>query len=223
LARESERGVRPVARDLRLYPETLRGWVVGVQRGKTRRATDFTYIRTWQSWAHLVIVLDVYSRMVVGWQASRSLRSDLALDALEQAIWARCQAGQKLKELVHHSDRGVQGGFEWSSQHLVMGVVRDGCWRASRGDSDDAWAGVVAGSAVGGAAGGSAVVLASVRGWALERGRGCRGGGVAGGCSRWFRDSGGMPSISLRPLSGRYLSFSEREEIAILNARDHGV
>jgi IS30 family transposase len=41
--------------------------------------------------------------------------------------------------------------------------------------------------------------------------------------SRWFRDSGGMPSISLRPLSGRYLSFSEREEIAILHAQDHGV
>jgi transposase, IS30 family len=41
--------------------------------------------------------------------------------------------------------------------------------------------------------------------------------------SRWFRDSGGMPSISLRPLSGRYLSFREREEIAILNAQDHGV
>jgi putative transposase len=46
--------------------------------------------------------------MIVGWQASRSLRSDMALDALEQAIWARSQTGQKLENLVHHSDRGVQ-------------------------------------------------------------------------------------------------------------------
>ena len=46
--------------------------------------------------------------MIVGWQASQSLRPDLALDALEQAIWARSRAGQKLDELIHHSDRGVQ-------------------------------------------------------------------------------------------------------------------
>ena len=42
-------------------------------------------------------------------------------------------------------------------------------------------------------------------------------------CTRWFRDSGGMRSISLAPVSGRYLSFPEREEIAILHARMHGV
>ena len=41
--------------------------------------------------------------------------------------------------------------------------------------------------------------------------------------ARWYRDSGGMPSISLRPLSGRYLSFREREEIAILHAQRVGV
>ena len=56
----------------------------------------------------VAFITDVYSRMIVGWQAARSLRSDLALDALEQAIWARSQAGQKLRELVHHSDLGVQ-------------------------------------------------------------------------------------------------------------------
>ena len=46
--------------------------------------------------------------MIVGWQASRSLRSDLALDALEQAIWARSAGGKRLDELIHHSDRGSQ-------------------------------------------------------------------------------------------------------------------
>ncbi len=69
---------------------------------------DITYVRTWSGFVYVAFITDVYSRMIVGWQASTSLRSDLALDALEQAIWARSQAGQKLDELVHHSDRGVQ-------------------------------------------------------------------------------------------------------------------
>jgi putative transposase len=60
--------------------------------------------------------VDVFSRYVVGWQASRSLRAELALDALEMAIWAR--RGEQLQGLVHHSDRGVQPGFKGSSQHL---------------------------------------------------------------------------------------------------------
>ena len=53
----------------------------------------------------------------------------------------------RTSKLVHHSDRGTQGGFNWSSQHLVMEVVRDGCGDASAGDSCDAWADVVAGPA----------------------------------------------------------------------------
>jgi putative transposase len=69
---------------------------------------DLTYVRTWSGFVYVAFITDVYSRMIVGWQASRSLRSDLALDALEQAIWARSRAGQKLEQLIHHSDRGVQ-------------------------------------------------------------------------------------------------------------------
>jgi len=49
-----------------------------------------TYMRTWSGFVYVAFITDVYARMIVGWQASRSLRSDLALDALEQAIWARC-------------------------------------------------------------------------------------------------------------------------------------
>ena len=52
-----------------------------------------------------------------GWQASRSLRTDLALDALEQALWAR---QGPLDGLVHHSDRGVQLEFKGSSQHCLV-------------------------------------------------------------------------------------------------------
>ncbi|MGH2933561.1 MAG: hypothetical protein ACRDL2_03480, partial [Gaiellaceae bacterium] len=53
---------------------------------------------------------------------------------------------------IGERDARTQGGFNWSLQRLVMEVVRDGCWRASAGDSCNAWPGVVAGSAVEGAA-----------------------------------------------------------------------
>jgi putative transposase len=69
---------------------------------------DITYIRTFTGWVYAAFVLDVYSRRVVGWQVSRSLRTDLALDALEMGLWTRARAGQDTSALVHHSDRGVQ-------------------------------------------------------------------------------------------------------------------
>ena len=56
---------------------------------------------------YAAFIIDVYSRMVVGWQISNSLRADLAIDALEMAVWNRTRAGQVLDGLVHHSDRGV--------------------------------------------------------------------------------------------------------------------
>ncbi len=65
---------------------------------------DLTYVATWAGFVYVAFVIDVFSRMIVGWRVSRSLRSDLALDALEQALWARPEMGQ----LIHHSDRGVQ-------------------------------------------------------------------------------------------------------------------
>jgi len=66
--------------------------------------SDLTYVATWQGFVYVALVIDVFSRMIVGWRASRSLRTDLALDALEQALWARPTSDG----LVHHSDRGVQ-------------------------------------------------------------------------------------------------------------------
>jgi putative transposase len=54
----------------------------------------------------VALVIDAYRRAVVGWRVARTLRAELALDALEMAIWARQAAG--LDELVQHSDRGVQ-------------------------------------------------------------------------------------------------------------------
>ena len=68
---------------------------------------DLTYVRTGRGFAYTAFVTDAFSRRIVGWAVSSSLRSELALDALEMAIWDR-QAGGDLAGLVHHSDRGVQ-------------------------------------------------------------------------------------------------------------------
>jgi transposase InsO family protein len=65
---------------------------------------DLTYVATWAGFAYVAFITDVFSRRIVGWRVSNSLRSDLALDALEQAVHARSD----LQNLVHHSDRGVQ-------------------------------------------------------------------------------------------------------------------
>jgi transposase InsO family protein len=65
---------------------------------------DLTYVVTWTGYVYVAFITDVFSRKIVGWRVSSSLRSDLALDALEQALHAR----RDLEQLVHHSDRGVQ-------------------------------------------------------------------------------------------------------------------
>jgi putative transposase len=65
---------------------------------------DLTYVATWAGFVYVAFVIDVFSRAIVGWRVSSSLRSDLALDALEQALHARPRSAG----LVHHSDRGVQ-------------------------------------------------------------------------------------------------------------------
>jgi len=69
---------------------------------------DITYCRTFGGWVYAAFVVDVYSRRVVGWQLSKSLRTDLALDALEMGLWTRQHAGQDTSGLIHHSDKGVQ-------------------------------------------------------------------------------------------------------------------
>jgi putative transposase len=69
---------------------------------------DLTYVRTHAGWTYVAFVLDVFSRMIVGWQVSTSLRTDLALDALDMGLWARQRTGQDVTGLIHHSDRGVQ-------------------------------------------------------------------------------------------------------------------
>ena len=65
---------------------------------------DFTYVATWAGFVFVAFIIDVFSRMIVGWRASTSMNAELSLDALEQAIWARDISGK----LIHHSDHGSQ-------------------------------------------------------------------------------------------------------------------
>jgi putative transposase len=65
---------------------------------------DITYIPTWSGWLYLAVVLDVFSRRVVGWAMAEHLRTELVIDALDMAIWNR----RPPPGLVHHSDQGCQ-------------------------------------------------------------------------------------------------------------------
>lgn len=92
---------------------------------------DITYVATWVGFAYVAFVTDVFSRRIVGWRVSPSLRSDLALDALEQALHANPGA----EGVVHHSDRGTQyTAIRYTERLAEAGVVRS---VGSVGDSYD--------------------------------------------------------------------------------------
>jgi transposase InsO family protein len=94
---------------------------------------DFTYVATWQGFVYVAFVIDVFARRIVGWRVSPSMRTDLVLDALEQAIHARCDAATS--SLIHHSDRGVQYLSMRYTDRLVDAGIDPSV--GSRGDSYD--------------------------------------------------------------------------------------
>ena len=133
----------------------------GAVRGKTRRTTvsselsprpadlvervfaapapnrlwlaDITYVSTWSGFCYTAFVIDAFSRRIVGWRVSSSLRAELALDALEMAIWSR--RSTDLAGLVHHSDRGVQYlSIRYTERLADEGAVTS---VGSKGDSFD--------------------------------------------------------------------------------------
>ena len=67
---------------------------------------DLTYVATWRGFVYVAFIIDVFARRIVGWRVSSSLHADIALDALEQALYDR--GVNKQTDLIHHSDRGVQ-------------------------------------------------------------------------------------------------------------------
>ena len=83
---------------------------------------DFTYLRCWEGVAYFAFVLDVFSRMIVGWQLAATMRTTLVLDALRMALGLRAPGADVA--LVHHSDMGSQGEFNWSSQRSIEGAWR---------------------------------------------------------------------------------------------------
>jgi putative transposase len=89
--------------------------------------TDITYIRTLEGWLYLAVVLDLHSRMVVGWSMKSRLTSDLAIDAILMAVWKRLPRDQ----VIVHSDQGSQyGSDDWmrfcKEHSLVTSMSRRG-------------------------------------------------------------------------------------------------
>ena len=92
--------------------------------------TDITYIRTWQGWLYLAVVVDLYSRKVVGWSRKPTLARELVLDALIMAVWRR----RPQSRVMVHSDQGSQyGSDDWlrflKANNLEPSMSRRGnCW-----------------------------------------------------------------------------------------------
>ena len=183
-------------------------------------SADITYISTWEGFLYLAHVQDLHSRRIVGWSMADHLRSELVVDALKMALARR----RPDRGLIHHSDQGCQGGFKGSSQRSIQrscdGQVRrrasDRAGRPAMGSPGRPpagrrehrqrfWAAIARGATSLEAAAGEAGVS-----------------GVVG--VRWFREGGGIltSAIGQAPLSGRYLSFAEREGIALLRAPGSG-
>ena len=114
-----------------------RSWCVTTRRDKSQRGApdlvkrqftatdinqlwvaDMTYLPTWAGFIYLAVVIDVYSRKVVGWACREQMSSDLVIAALNMAITTR-----RPESVIHHSDQGSQGVFNRSSQHFNHGGV----------------------------------------------------------------------------------------------------
>jgi hypothetical protein len=122
-------GIRGVSR--------RRAWCVTTKRDKRQRpapdlverkftadgpnqlwVADMTYVPTWAGFIYLAVVLDVWSRRVVGWAIGEQMTTELVLTALNMALQQRKPDG-----VIHHSDQGAQGEFNPSSQHFLIGGV----------------------------------------------------------------------------------------------------
>ncbi|GGT34953.1 hypothetical protein GCM10010207_38840 [Streptomyces atratus] len=180
-------------------------------------AGDTTEIATEEGKPYLATVIDLFSRRLLSYAMSAHHDADLVVAALN--IAAATRSGD-VRGVMFHSDRGSEGGFNGSSQHLIVEVLH-GKTSGMDDDVDGASGDVFAGAASGPSGCGAGVLGEDRRGPDSEDAAiACSVSGPVG--SRWFRERGGMPSIQLSPPSGRYLSFAEREEIALLMAQGEG-
>jgi putative transposase len=101
------------------FDQPDRAWVTGI-----------TYVRTWQGWLYLAVVMDLHSRMIIGWSMQPTLARDLVLDALLMAVWRR----KPTERVIVHSDQGSQyGSDDWvrfcKAHKLDPSMSRRGnCW-----------------------------------------------------------------------------------------------
>ena len=106
---------------------------------------DFPYVRTWAGFVYVAFIIDVFSRMIVGWKADTSMRADLVTDTLEMAVWARERTGiADLSGVIHHTDAGAQ----YVSLALTERLAALGM-RASIGTVGDAYDNALAESTIG--------------------------------------------------------------------------
>jgi len=101
------------------YPADLVNRKFTATRPNQLWVADFTYVATWSGFVYVAFVTDVFARRIVGWCVSHSMRTDLVLDALEQAIWSRKEA----EGVIHHSDKGSQYlSIRYTDRLLEAGV-----------------------------------------------------------------------------------------------------
>jgi putative transposase len=111
-----------------LVPNTLQRRFT-VDKPNQAWVTDITYVRTWQGWLYLAVVMDLYSRRIVGWSTKPTLERELVLDAVLMAVWRR-----RPQKTLLHSDQGSQYGSDaWRrfcrDHHLELSMSRRGnCW-----------------------------------------------------------------------------------------------
>jgi transposase InsO family protein len=119
-----------VSRDADLRPLDLVQRDFTATRPNQLWVADFTYVSTWAGFLFVAFITDVYSKIIVGWRAAKSMSADLTLDALEQSLWVRKVNGP----LIHHSDRGSQYlSIRYSERLAAAGV------EASVGSGGDAY------------------------------------------------------------------------------------
>jgi putative transposase len=120
-----------VVDEMALRPPDLVEREFSASRPNQLWVADITFVATWAGFAYVAFVIDVYSRRIVGWRVWNSLKSELALDALEQAVHARPDASG----VVHHSDRGSQyTSIRYTERLAAAGIERS---VGSVGDSYD--------------------------------------------------------------------------------------
>ncbi len=118
----------PVAKSQALIPNLLQRQFT-VSRPNVAWVTDITYIRTWQGWLYLAVVMDLFSRKIVGWAAKPTIHRELVLEAIMKAVRSR-----RPRKALIHSDQGTQyGSDDWrrfcKSNHLEPSMSRRGnCW-----------------------------------------------------------------------------------------------